>query len=136
MSSRNLLRGGDLVSCIEAPTVPAPRDALEDLEATFDAELSGLADWQRSEAAPTLAALRATLPGLAGHVDAERVRKMIHVFAPSDEIGIEEAAALVNKTPNRIRQLCRKGIGRYVPQERRWLVSRNRLLKHFKISGA
>ena len=123
----------DAMNCTDTR---AGRDVLADLERTFDSAVDALQDWQRAEAAETLAALRTTLPPLAGHIDAERVWRMVHVFAPSDEIGIEEAAALVNKTPNRIRQLCRKGIGRYVPQERRWLVSRNRLLKHFKISDA
>jgi hypothetical protein len=114
------------------PLVPAPRDALEDLEATFDAAVDALQDWQRTEAAPTLAALRGTLPDLVGHVDAERVRKMIHVFAPPDHIGVHEAARIAGRSPERIRQLCRSGeIGHLDAQTGRYSVSR-RLLDGYK----
>jgi hypothetical protein len=105
--------------------------ALEDLDQAFDAAVADLAEWQRTEAAPTLAALRDMLPGLAGHVDAERIRKMIHVFAPPDHVGVHEAARLAGRSPERIRQLCRTGeIGHFDAQRRRYIVSR-RLLDEY-----
>jgi hypothetical protein len=98
--------------------------------------VSGYDEWQLARAWVPLVRLCATLPEYVGCIDASKVAKMIDVDVPYDEISVEEAAKLVNRTPNRIRQLCRTGIGRYVSQERRWLVFRKKLLEHFKISGA
>jgi hypothetical protein len=99
-----------MIDEIELPRVSAE---LAELHAVFDSAVADLEEWQRDEAADTLGALRGTLAGLVGHADTAHVQRMIGVFAPSDEIGIEEAAELVKRTPNRIRQLCRKGIGRF-----------------------
>jgi hypothetical protein len=57
--------------------------SLNDLRTAFDQALSELPDWKREEAGIVLAALRNTLPPLAGHVDAAYVRKLIGVFVPS-----------------------------------------------------
>jgi hypothetical protein len=115
-----------------APTDPPTRASLEDLDQAFDAAVADLAEWQRAEAAETLAALRTTLPPLAGHIDAARVRRMIAVFVPSDVIGVHEAARIAGRSPERIRQLCRSGeIGHLDATKRRYSVSR-RLLDEYK----
>jgi hypothetical protein len=105
---------------------------LDELHEAFDAACSDLAEWQRAEAAETLDALRGTLPGLVGHADAAHVKRMIHVFAPPDHIGVHEAAGIAGKSTERIRQLCRSGdIGHLDAQTGRYSVSR-RLLDGYR----
>jgi hypothetical protein len=111
---------------------PSDTDAaLAELNAAYHQALSELPDWQRDEAAETLDALRGTLPGLAGHIDEARVRRMIAVFVPSDVVGVHEAARIAGRSPQRIRQLCRsRYIGHFDAQRRRYRVSR-RLLDEY-----
>src|ERR1700730_17413028 len=89
---------------IESPSAP-----LAELHSAYDQALADLPDWKREEAGDVLDALRDTLPGLAGHIDADRIRRMIAVFVPSDVIGVHEAARIAGRSPERIRQLCRSG---------------------------
>jgi hypothetical protein len=107
---------------------------LAELNSAYDAALSELPDWKRDEAGSVLAALRNTLPPLAGHIDAERVKRMIAVFVPSDHVGVHEAARIAGRSPERIRQLCRSGeIGHLDAQTGRYSVSRRLLDAHFKL---
>jgi Helix-turn-helix domain len=108
---------------VEASAVSAE---LAELHSAYDQALAELPDWKRDEAGIVLAALRNTLPPLAGYVDASYVRKLIAVFVPNDVIGIEEAARIARRTPERVRQWCRSGkLGRL--EGGRWLIGRAEL---------
>jgi Tfp pilus assembly protein PilN len=107
-------------------TLDAPTSALEELYQAYDAAVSELPDWKRDEAGIVLAALRNTLPPLAGYVDVSYVRKLIGVFVPGDVIGIEEAARIAGRSEERVRQWCRAGnLGRR--HDGRWMMERAEL---------
>ena len=99
---------------------------LAELNAAYDQALSELPDWKRDEAGVVLAAIRNTLPPLAGYVDASYVRKLISVFVPSDFVGIERAARIARRSEERVRQWCRSGkLGRLVGGK--WEIGRTEL---------
>jgi hypothetical protein len=66
------------------PTDPAPRAALEDLDAEFAGTISEFSEWQLAQAEQTLQDVGASLPRLAGRIDARTLRIFLCAQVPRD----------------------------------------------------
>jgi hypothetical protein len=111
-------------------TDPAPRDALAELDATFAETLAEFSPWQLAQAGQTLEDIGASLHRLAGRIDARTLRIFLCAQVPRDrDLDIVQVSALLLRSPERIRQICVKGVfGRKVLG--RWRIGR-REAEHF-----
>jgi hypothetical protein len=103
---------------------PADAATLIELDAEFAETLSGLSSWQLAQADSTLEDIGASLPRLAGRIDARTLRIFFCSVVPRDrDLDIVQATALLLRSPERVRQLCVKGVfGRKVSG--RWRIGR------------
>lgn len=100
----------DRMGCIDAATDPAPRDALADLDAEFADTISEFSEWQLSQVEQTFQDIGASLPRLAGRIDARTLRIVLCALVPRDrDLDIVQVSALLLRSPERVRQLCVKG---------------------------